>query len=255
MNREMWVLFFVLCVLAAAGFIWLGVWMVQHGKEQAVARAAIREERERGLAEKAARYGWKIEPAVDTQLKNRFPHAVRHDASAVFTGQWREWEFGVFQYTYQIQSLSSSPSAAFGDGGNDTYADPHWAVVVATPAQLPEMNLQKNTRTLSDSVTFLKRFEKPPAPLVDPAFDQQFMVIAQDRSAVPTVFAPNVRQLVLADTRFSDWGVGFVGSNIYSEADGGVTVDRMELIAPKLDMLCDFLERVPQAAWSQSPQK
>ena len=245
----MWVLFIVLCVLAAVFFIWLAVWMVRNGRENEERQEVVRQGFERVFVEIEHRYHWQVKPAMDSQLKAVFPYAAHRDARAIFAGEWRGRAFGVFSYKEVSRSTSSNPSAAFGDGDRTTYSIPYWAVVVAARVRFPEMKLRKTVPPLLDGIPFLKRLRNAPPQAQPPTFDQQFFLSARDNSTALRVFTPAMRAFVLADARFSDWGIGLWDSNIYTEKNGTFAPEDMDEVIPKLDMLCDFLERLPQATW------
>lgn len=253
MRPVVWTIFAVLCVIVAALFIWLWVWMIQNEKKTKIARAAIQQEHEQAFAEIRQRYGWQIEPAMAPPLKALFPFAVHKEAKAVFAGKWRDRSFAVFKYSTETEGASNEVSSAFGDGGRTIYTMPHWAVAVSMPVNLPEMRLRTGSSIRSDKPGLLGRLFTPPPPLGDETFDRSFIVIAKDRSAIPSVFTPRVRQFVLADHRIPTSNadpkipssyLGFWESNIYIETIDGFTPDKFDQIPPKLDLLCDFLDRL-----------
>ncbi|EFV11679.1 hypothetical protein [Segniliparus rugosus] len=87
-----------------------------------------------------------------------------------------------------------------------------------------------------------------PIRMQDPAFDGAFGVWGPSIPFAFDVLDARTRQWMLADPRFHAWPLQFQDANLLTWAD---SYPEPEQIAPKLDLLHEFLDRTDPRIWQQ----
>ncbi|SDN11968.1 hypothetical protein SAMN04487981_103635 [Streptomyces sp. cf386] len=135
--------------------------------------------------------------------------------------------------------------------GEDTGMNDHRyfiAFTVKTPMPTPDMiidrpNVLERTDNRLNNVFGLGENE---VKLGNPEFDEDFRIITDDEPFARNAMADDLVRFLLSDPRVKDAPLRFHGNELITWSEGRLRPDGID---PKLDYLCDVLERVPAQTW------
>ncbi|EFV14848.1 hypothetical protein HMPREF9336_00298 [Segniliparus rugosus ATCC BAA-974] len=192
----------------------------------------------------ARQAGWRYAPEVGGLWRRYsgppFGRGDRRRAYDVFSGQHRGRPFTAFEYSYQITTETGS-----GDTRSTTTTYRFMVVVVATPAWRP--TLQVTLEGVGSKIAGF--FGSRDLQLESKAFNDRFLIATDNPRFAYDVLAPTTMEWMLADWRFGMWPFRFAGAELATWSPGRLDPQQ---IGPRLEWLCEILDRTPRFVWGSS---
>lgn len=195
-----------------------------------------REQRQQALQQFATGRGWQF-VAEDDSYGRRWqgkPFAGRGTTRNIIIGQHRGRNFCAFAYHYTTTS---------SNGQTTTTQSHDFAVtVIALPAPVPELSVGAEG-IFGGRVAEALGFER--VDTGDSDFDSTFKVKSDDARFGTLVLQPPLIQMLKAT---GPWDWRFTGQDMLSHQKG---VFEPPMLQPRLDLMCDVLDRIPNDAWQR----
>lgn len=195
-----------------------------------------REQRQQAFGQLAAAQGWQFVPEDDSYARRwqGKPFASRGSARNIIIGQHRGRNFCSFAYHYTTTTST----------GTTTTSQSHdFAVyVIALPAPVPEFSVSPEG-IFGGKVAEALGFER--VNIGDEDFNNTFKVKSDNVGFGSLVLQPDLVQMLKAT---GPWEWRFTGQDMIS-FDKGVFEPAM--LPPRLELMCDVLERIPNDAWQR----
>ncbi|TCP57068.1 hypothetical protein EV191_1011020 [Tamaricihabitans halophyticus] len=221
---DTWV-FYVIGGVLLAGYM---VWQWQHNKKKIAHFTQVAQQR-----------GWQYRPK-DSSVLGRFrgsPFNSRgHSRRArhVFSGQHRGKPFCCYEYTYKVTS---------GSGSNRRTQTYYFRIAsVSTPATRPTLEISKEGWG-SKMLDFVGVRD---LQLESVEFNKAFKIKTENDKFAYDVLHPRTMEWMLHDPRAPETPVRFENGGLVTWERGKFDLEWMQ---PRLDYLCEFVERVPEFVW------
>lgn len=227
-NADNWY-FYVLGGIAVIGY---GYWQWQHNKKKIAHFMQVAQQR-----------GWQYQ-RQDNGVLGRFrgdpfDNGGRNKrANHVFTGQHRGRPFCCFEYTYQVTRHNSS-----GNGSHSRTETHYYQIFsIGTPAARSTLQVTKEGFG-SKMLDFVGVRD---LQLESVEFNQTFKIKTDNDKFAYDVLHPRTMEWMLQDQRAQQTPIRFEGSGLVTWQRGKFELEAME---PRLDYLCEFVDRVPEFVW------
>jgi hypothetical protein len=223
---------------AAAIVIILGFVAIALAIVYRVALQRRRAEQKQALEQLATSKGWQFIAEDDSYAKRwqgKPFTSNRGRGRNVIIGQHRGRNFCAFEYSYTTTTST----------GQGTTSQIHYfsVWVIALPAQVPDFSVGAEG-VFGGKVAEALGFER--VEVSDQEFNSTFKVKSDDSSFGTLVLQPDLVDL-LKSTGPWDWR--FNGQDMISYQSGNLEVSGLQ---PRLDLMCDVLDRIPQDAWRRA---
>ncbi len=198
-----------------------------------------RRQRRDSYAKVAQRLGWQY-VAADRSLLGTYdgdPFEWGHwkKIEHHFTGEHRGRRVTAFEYSSRMKTVNSS-----GHERTERYF--YQVLTVRLPG--PHSSLEIEARGFFSRVA--RALGWPSFETNDPDFDEAFKVSTDDRVFAAKLLTDEVRESLLADPRAQDTPLRINGYELITWRPGNLDVDDLH---PRLDFLCDFLDKTIPAEW------
>ncbi|SDS67074.1 hypothetical protein [Microlunatus soli] len=193
-----------------------------------------RRQRQQEVGRFAASRGWQFIDRDDS-YSHRWqgkPFASRGMAHNIIIGQHRGRSFCTFAYHYTTTSHTGQV--------NTTQSHDFVIFAIALPAPVPEFSVEAEG-IFGGKVAEALGFERIDSG--DPDFDNTFKVKSDNPRFGALLLQPPLLQM-LKSTGPWDWRL--TGQDMLSYQKGHLAP---ELVQPRLDLMCDVLDRIPNDAW------
>lgn len=219
------------------------LWSRRSQRKEAKRRAQRREE----LAQFVQERGWNYTPYVSSG-GDRYAGVgplptlglgAHNSIWDHITGEYRRRTFGCFEY--HKRGMGNDP----GDNKLHFYT----VFAITTPAPAPRMTVRE--REALDRLAARIFSDGQVVELGIPEFDKKFSIFAHDEAFTRSVMGGRLAQFLLSDPRAEDEILEFHGNELILWRKGAWSAGTLgtQDILPKLDYLCDVLDRIPAEAW------
>jgi hypothetical protein len=216
----------IVLIFVAAIALAIVLWMVQ--------RRAI-EARSKALTALARSRGWQFIDEDDGYARRweGRPFARRGNARHIVRGGHRDRDFEVFEYSYTTTS---------SNGTTTTTTTNYFTVwTIALPAPVPEFSAGAEG-VFGGKVAETFGFER--VNIDDDDFNATFKIKCDDQQFGQRVLHPDVVELLKSS---GPWDWRLTGRTMIAYQKGHLEASAL---TPRLDLMCDLLDRIPADAWS-----
>lgn len=229
MNADNWY-FYVLGGIAVIGYLW---WQWQHNKKKIERFKQVAQQR-----------GWQYQRS-DNRVLGRFKgdpfdnHGRHRTAQHVFTGQHRGRPFTCFEYKYQVVKHNSS-----GSNSNTRRTETYYFQIFSIDTPAPRPTLQVSKENIGSKMLDFVGVRDLQLESVE--FNKTFKIKTEDDKFAYDVLHPRTMEWMLQDQRAQETPIRFEGNGLVTWRRGKFELEAME---PRLDYLCEFVDRVPEFVW------